>query len=111
MKYSLDKYKFYTTKNIVIAASTYCGKIVKGVAKADPRDTFDMEKGKTLAAARCNAKIAGKRQKRANKKLIDAQRQLEAARKHYQNMSEYYDDSEREYQIALNEVAQIEKSM
>lgn len=111
MKYSLNKYKFYATKNMVIAVSTYCGKIVKGVAKTDPRDIFDLNKGKTLAAARCNAKIAAKRAKRANKKLIDAQRQLESARVHYEKMADYYNDSCKEHTIALMEVVQIEKAM
>ena len=63
--YPLEKYKFYFTGNKVIAVSTYEGKRVRGVAKADPRDAFDKEKGMKLAAARCNQKVAMKRFRRA----------------------------------------------
>ena len=55
------RYKYYTNnKDVVVAVSSYAGKTVRGVAKCDPRDTFDIEKGKELAAARCNEKIAYK---------------------------------------------------
>ena len=45
MKYSLDKYKYFTYydkngKKTISAVSTYAGKTVKGYAKCDPRDNF-----------------------------------------------------------------------
>ena len=58
MEYSLSKYKYAQTGNKVIAISTYAGRTVRAVAKADPRDASSLEDGKKLAAARCNAKIA-----------------------------------------------------
>ena len=68
-----EKYRFYVDeKNQVIAISTYAGRYVKGVAKCDPRDKFDLEKGKKLAAARCAEKIAEKRVKQANSKYMEA---------------------------------------
>ena len=69
--YPIDKYQFYLARKIngdpyrVVAVSTYEGRTVRGVAKCDPRDEFNIEKGKMLAAARCNAKVAQKRAKRA----------------------------------------------
>ena len=95
MKYSLDKYKFYqykdkNAKDTVAAASTYAGRTVKGYAKCDPRDQFTIEKGKELAAARCNAKIAAKRVKRASAKYLEAQQQLAEARRFMARMTEYY---------------------
>jgi len=42
------------------------GKPVRGVAKCAPNDEFDINKGKELAAARCNLKVAQKRVKKAN---------------------------------------------
>lgn len=71
----------------VIAISTYAGRTVKGVAKCHPNDTFDVELGKSLAAARCNEKIAGKRFQRAlNKynaafdKLLEAEEEINKTR-------------------------------
>ena len=70
--YPIEKYQFYTTKNKVVAVSTYAGKTVRGIAKADPRDNFDLEAGKKLAAARCAARIAMKRKSRAQKEFDKA---------------------------------------
>lgn len=79
-------YKFYVDEKNrkVIAVSTYAGRYVKGVAVAHPGDTFDLELGKKIAAARCNMKVAKKRLARANQKLlkIDLEMQkLEAERR------------------------------
>ena len=86
MSFSLDKYKFYKRGNDIIAVSTYAGKTVKAYAKCDPRDSYDEQAGKELAAARCNAKIADKREARARRKVMEAQAQLDAARQHYEKM-------------------------
>ena len=93
-EYPIDKYKFYTdNKSIVIAVSTYEGKIVRGVAKTDPGDTFNFEKGRLLAAARCNQKISEKRKRRAiaerEKAIIAANKAI----KHLDDMNDYYEDS------------------
>ena len=40
-------YKYYTdNKSIVVALSSYAGKPVKGVAKCNPDDQFDLDDGK-----------------------------------------------------------------
>ena len=98
MKYSLSKYKFFNYKDIngkdtIAAMSTYAGKTVKGYAKCNPCDTMDIEKGKTLAAARCNEKIAMKRVKRAEKKFAEAQQNLINAKRFYADMERYYLDA------------------
>jgi hypothetical protein len=98
MKYSLDKYRFYQAGNKVIAVSTYAGKAVRGVAKTDPSDEFDFEKGKKLAAARCNAKVAEKRYRRAKGKIAEAETQVKDATRFYDKMRHYYEDS----WVALN---------
>lgn len=52
------KYKIFTNSaNDVIAVSTYAGKTVKGIAKCDPRDTFDIDKGVEIAEARCARRL------------------------------------------------------
>lgn len=90
MSYPLEKYRFYFANNKVIAVSTYAGKNVKGVAKCDGRDEFDIEKGKRLAAARCNARIAEKRVKRAKMKWDEAMAARVAAIEHSNDMYHYY---------------------
>ena len=57
--------KFYFTGKKVIATSRDAGKTIKGIAKCSPEDEFDVEKGKELAAARCNVKVTERRKKRA----------------------------------------------
>lgn len=111
MKYPLNKYRFIVNKNEVIAISTYAGKNVKGIAKANPKDEFDVNKGKALAAARCNAKIAKKRWARATGKINFAQKQLEEARNYYSRMAEYFEDAGREFNEAKRELKALEESM
>ena len=116
MKYSLDKYKFYqykdkNAKDTVAAVSTYAGRTVKGYAKCDPKDQFSIEKGKELAAARCNAKIATKRVKRASAQYMEAQKQLADARRFMVRMTEYYTDAVDQLDEANTAIADLMKSM
>jgi hypothetical protein len=63
------KYEYFSDgKSKVIAVSHYAGKVVRGVAKCSPTDDFDIEAGKEIAKARCDAKIAAKRAARAKEK-------------------------------------------
>ena len=88
------KYKYYIdNKKNIIAVSTYAGKTVKGVAKCDPRDAFDVEKGKDLAAARCDYKVAQKRERRAEKKCAEAAAVLAKAYNYFEKMNKYQQDS------------------
>ncbi|MCD8211181.1 MAG: hypothetical protein LUC37_06540 [Prevotella sp.] len=106
-----NRYKFFIGKNTVVAVSSYAGKTVRGVAKCNPEDEFDEEKGKALAAARCNAKITKKRVDRANKKLAEASCALSKAEDRFFDMESYVADSECEYKNAEREVNEILKSM
>ena len=94
MNISIDKYRFYTSKNCVYAVSTYAGKPVRGVAKCDPVDEFSLNDGKELAMARCCEKIAEKRLKRAKRKLVEAQNDYITSKQYYERMKEYFYDSE-----------------
>lgn len=94
MKFDYEKYRFYTNGNKVIAVSTYAGKTVRGVAKCDPKDTFDLEKGKKIAAARCSVKVAEKRFARAERKNDEAYSAWRAAERHLDKMSDYENDAE-----------------
>lgn len=112
MKYSLDKYKFAQTKdNAVIAISTFAGRTVRGVAKCAPDDEFDLEKGKELAAARCNLKVAEKRRARASKKYLEAAKAADAAMAWYDKMREYYMDACDAIDEASAAVSELSKNM
>jgi len=107
--FPISKYDFYTTKaNETIAVSTYAGRTVRGKAKVDPRDRFDPEFGKELAAARCNAKIAYKRKQRAHNKVTEAWKEYDKALTHLQKMEKYEKESFQAYELATYKVAELE---
>lgn len=110
-QYSEDKYKIFVDEKHrkVIAVSTYAGKTVKGFAKADPRDEFNLEKGKALAIARCGQKIAEKRAKRARVKVSQAIDQFAEAQKHLNKMHEYLTDSNEAVEEAIAKVQSLSK--
>lgn len=106
--FTYSKYNYFTDeKNKVIAVATYAGKPVRGVAKCDPQDSFDLDTGKELAAARCNMKVAKKRQANALSQMKAAEKAYENAKKHYDNMIQYYDDACKALQKANSDIAVI----
>lgn len=109
--YPREKYKIFTGPNKVIAVSTYAGRVVRGVAKCAPGDTFDIEKGKDLAIARCAVKIAEKRLRRAAKKRNEAEFAIHEANAHYDRMTAYCSDSYAALDAALELVKQLERDM
>ena len=100
-------YKFYTAGNKVIAVSSFAGATVRGVAKCNPNDEFDLHYDMALAAARCQEKIAAKRMKRAYSKVDEAKAQVNAALAHLEKMMRYESDAEANYNIASYELAQV----
>lgn len=102
--YPFEKYRYYITGNKIIAVSTYAGKTVRGIAKCAEGDTFDMEKGKKLAALRCAEKIAYKRIDRAKRKFREAEAAVDAAEAYAEKMEVYVDD-------AYDELAEIEDTI
>ena len=66
------RYKFYTNnKDIVIAVSSYAGKRVKGIAKLNPGDVFNLEYGKRLAQYRCDIKVLTMRERAETIKFME----------------------------------------
>lgn len=89
-----EKYQYYTdNKRKVVAVSSFAGQKVRGVATCSENDTFDLEKGKELAAARCAVKVAKKRFKRAQKKFDEACEAQNKAELFYDKMCQYYNDA------------------
>ena len=98
MSIDLTKYKFIEYKRQdgrmeIIAISTFAGKPVRGKAICALDDTFDRYKGMTLAAARCNEKIARKRYLRSKQKIREAEQCVLAATRYYDNMRHYHEDA------------------
>ena len=107
VKQMYNNYKYIETPNKVIALSTYAGKTVRGIAKCHPNDTFDVEFGRKLAAARCNAKIAAKRVVNAKNKYWETYNKLIEATKAHDKYSTYYIDAAehlKEAEAYLDEV-------
>jgi hypothetical protein len=109
----MARYKYFIDEKNrkVIVVSTYAGKTVRGVAKAEPRDSFNIEKGKALAKARCDAKVAEKRAKRATKKINEARDFLIDARNYYEDMNSYYNDSMIAQTIAQEHLDDLIKTL
>lgn len=101
--YPMKKYRYFTDeKSKVVAVSSYAGRPVRGIAKCNPDDEFDLEFGKELAAARCNAKIAKKRSDHAYKAYIEAIKALNMATRRFKKMEKYLIDAEDAEEAADN---------
>ena len=105
------RYRFYVTDNKVICVSSYAGKAVRGIAKCDPKDTFNLEDGKKLAQARCDYKIAMKRVLRARAKHAEATKALGDAREYQDKMQNYYDESFKDFVRLSEELKALEAKM
>ena len=95
----------------VAAVSSYAGRNVRAVARCSSNDTYDFEKGKKLAAARCDLKVREKRVKRAFNKRYEAFVALEQAKKHFDKMNQYYSDSLDEAVISKQYLKILEETM
>ena len=118
--YPIEKYQFKTyeqknsdgTKSIVVVAlSTYAGKIVKGVAKCREGDSFNLEAGKRLAAARCDLKVCMKRKNRALQKRSRLAKVAEMLKLDYASASNYYYESLEECVKSLDRLKTIEEEL
>lgn len=103
-EFPFEKYKFYRDGNRVIAASTFAGKTVRGVAICASNDEFDLEKGKHIAAARCNKKIAEKRLAFARKKQAEMENFMYRMDRKLAHSIDYHNDSYVAYLKATQEL-------
>lgn len=112
MSYSLDRYRYYKdNSNKIFAVSSYAGKTVKGIAKCDPRDEYNEESGKKLAALRCGLKVAKLREARAKRMMADARKQLSTAQHRYNKMNKYYHDAYLKKEIAARDLTDFEQTL
>lgn len=109
--YDVSKYNYYVTEDSVIAVSTYAGKKVRGVAKCNPKDKFDVEKGKELAAARVTYKVAKKRIKNAERLLKEAQEIVAIANRREDKMKDYLRDAIAEFEEAFCHLEKVQEKL
>ena len=103
------KYKIDEEKRTIVAMSTFAGKIVTGVARCDPRDEFNIDDGKKLAAARCSVKVAEKRVKRAKLCYEIAAEFAEFWNERLKKMERYKDDAVTAFEAAYDTLTNIEE--
>ena len=110
--FSYDKYRYFTNgKSKVVAVSTYAGKPVRGIAKCDPKDNFNIEAGKKLAAARCNYKVAVKRYENALRQYDYAEQDFIKADEHMLAMRDYLNNAQKNLVNADEVLSAIETSL
>lgn len=108
----MHNYKIYRDdKNKVVAVSSYAGKTVRGVAKCDPRDTFDLNSGKMLAEARCGVKIAEKRAARAYREFTKASEEVGRACRKLEKMRAYVEDADNALIVARSLLENVESNL
>ena len=108
---NFNNYKYFVSGNKVIAVSTYAKKTVRGVAKCSSADTFDEEKGKKLAAARCNLKVSQKRYDRAMINWFKKYAACNVAQKEFSAACSYCEDSDNKLKEAERALKEIEASL
>jgi hypothetical protein len=91
--------------------ASFAGKPVRGIAKCNPEEEFDPEKGKMLAKLRCDFKLAKKRRAKAKKNYNTILKEYEALRSRLNNASEYVLDSLEEYSTTKKALAEYEDSL
>lgn len=105
------RYRYYINDNTVICVSSYARKSVKGIAKCNPNDSFNLETGKRLARIRCDYKVALKRVRRAKSKFEEATDALDAAQEHVNRMRSYYVESFETLVDLKKNLKDLEKSV
>ena len=99
------------SENKVYCMTFYAGKTVRGIAKRDPEDEFDLEAGKGLAKARCNYKLRQKQLKNKIKRCEIAEAELMIAQNHARNAVIYKTEAEANLETAKRELEEIEASL
>ena len=104
-----EKYRYFSNnKDLVIAEQTYAGKKSRGAAKLGESDSFDLESGKDLAAARCDVKICRQRYMQAKEKYSSINSLINILCELAKDAGAYYYDSLEELNNAKERLEKIE---
>ena len=108
----MARYKYYTDGNgRTICVSTFAKKVVKGIAKCSPADTYDDDVGKNLARLRCDMKVAKKRLNKAKERWMQDSDFYILARKWVDESQKYLADASRIYSEACKNLNDYENSL
>ena len=108
----MSRYKIFRDgKGKIIVASSYAGKIVRGVAKCNENDTYKEDTGIALATARCDVKIANKRVKRAMAKYDAATKAVNDANAAWEKAIKYLTNAEQEALNARKTLSVLESTV
>lgn len=108
----MSRYRiFRDNKGKIIVASSYAGKIVRGVAKCNENDTYKEDTGIALATARCDVKIANKRVKRAMAKYDAATKAVNDANAAWEKAIKYLTNAEQEALNARKALSVLESAV
>ena len=109
--FPLEKYKYYVDEEArtVVAVQTFAKKKYRGIAKCSKEDAFDVEKGKKIAALKCNKKITQARLDYAKLRYEVISRFIASAKEDFKKWSDYLVISYREYNEALVELDKVLK--
>lgn len=102
-----ERYNYIVKEHMVSAGAKFAGKWVWGHAYCHAADEFDEDFGKSLAAARCNEKIAELRWKRAKKRYEEARRAMAEAHVAFDEACDYLTNSYDRRKAARNRVTAL----
>ena len=108
-----EKYHFYhnAETGTVVCTTLYKGQIIRGVAKCNPDDNFDLAVGKRLAHLRCKQKFIQKKVKRAHMAHVEAIHAEAVARDKLYQAYEFVNDTEYQLELATNELDNLEREL
>jgi len=85
------RYKYYVVHDgdmhKVICVSHYAGKSYRGIAICSPDDTFNLDKGMTLAKLRCDRKINAVKNKYVDDRIMSANIMLALVQKELRELA------------------------
>ena len=108
-----EKYHFYhnVETGVVVCTRLYKGQIIRGTAKCDPKDRFDIETGKKLAYLRCKHKLLHKKLKRAKTVHAEAIRECAKTQNAYRAAEEFMHDVVMQLDTLDNELIKFEYTL
>lgn len=106
-----EKYHFYhnAENGTIVCTTLYKGQMVRGIAKCDPEDNFDIDFGKKLAYLRCKQKFARKKLKRAKAAEKDAFVEKNRAQHNHCKAYDFLMDAQIQLDSSNNELEQFEE--
>ena len=104
-----EKYRYFTNNtDLVVAEQTFAGKKYRGSAKLGESDSFNLEDGKNLAAARCDVKICHQRYMQARDEYWALCNLYEKLTDMLKDAESYFSDSQEELEFAQDRLERIE---